>query len=124
MSKGIVVLASTLITYLVFLVPTAFSQGKGTVLTGYVRDPFCLAKMGAKGEKHRKCAIACAKAGINLVIEEEGSGKIYLAFPEKDQTDPNTKLIDFAERKVKVTGKILSLNGLTGISIEKVEEVK
>lgn len=110
-----------LVIALAFLVPSGFSQEE-TTITGYVRDPFCFAKMDAKGEKHRKCAMACARAGINLVIEEEGSGKIYLVFPEKDQTNPNTEqLIDFAEREVKVTGEVLTLSGLTGISVKKVE---
>jgi hypothetical protein len=106
------------------MVPIVFAAEKATTITGYVRDPFCLIKMGAKGEAHRKCAITCAKAGINMVIEEEGTGKLYLVFPEKDQTNPNEKVMDFAERKVKVTGELLAKSGLTGISVQKIEEVE
>lgn len=106
------------------IVPVAVAEEGDTVVTGYVRDPFCLIKMGAKGESHRKCAITCAKAGINMVIEEEGTGKLYLVFPEKDQTNPNDKVMDYAERKVKVTGELLTSAGLTGISVQKIEEVK
>jgi hypothetical protein len=113
------IIVSLLVSFLGF-VPAAFAD-EATTVTGYIRDPYCLITMGAKGEKHRKCAVECAQAGINLVIEEEGTGKLYLVFPEKDKINPNDKVIDYAERKVKVTGELLAQAGLTGISVQKIE---
>lgn len=103
-------------------VPVSFSAEK--TVTGYVRDPSCLLRMGAKGEKHKKCAVDCAKAGINYILEEDGTGKLYVILPEKDKTNPSEKLHSFAELKVKVTGEEHTQGGLTAIVAKKVESAK
>jgi len=100
----------------------AEAAGEEKTIVGYVRDPYCLLGMGAKGEAHRECAIACAKGGIALAIEDEKSGKLYTALPDKDRGNPNEKILNFAERKVKVTGTVFE--GSNFIMIKKVEAVK
>lgn len=97
--------------------------GKDVTITGYVRDPGCLLKMGMKGEKHAMCAKKCAEMGQTLAIEDE-NGNLYVSLAAKEGGNPNEKIIDFAEQKVTVKGKILSNGGLSGILISSVKKAK
>ena len=98
-------------------------EGKEVTITGHVIDPLCYVTMNMVGEKHKKCAVMCAKNGVNLGILEKGTDIIYLAFPE-GHGNPNEKLMAFIEEDVKVTGKLWEKGGLKAIQIQKVEKVK
>jgi hypothetical protein len=39
-----------------------------TSVTGHLRDSFCFLTMGAHGPSHHDCAVACAKAGIPVLV--------------------------------------------------------
>ena len=64
----------------------------------------------------------CAKKGVPLAIVDSG-GKIYLPLGV-DHANPNTPLMPFIEKKVKVTGTAVERGGLTGIAIKTVEAAK
>ena len=69
-------------------------------ITGELVDTACFAKMGAKGEKHKDCAIECATKGIPLGILDESSGEVYtLAFAP-------APLAEYAASRARITGKI------------------
>ncbi|MCL5774012.1 MAG: hypothetical protein M1536_06490 [Firmicutes bacterium] len=93
-------------------------------IVGYVRDSSCLLTSGAKGESHRQCAIDCIKKGSAMLIEEEKTGKLYLVVSSKPMENPNTPLLKYCERKVKVTGKVFTQGGMQAIAISKVEAAK
>jgi hypothetical protein len=101
----------------------AASEGKPVVITGHVVDTTCYIAHGGKGSDHLKCAVMCAKAGIPLAILDEGADQIYLPL-STDHTNPNAKLMDFVEAKVKVTGKLMQKSGMRGIVIEKIERAQ
>ncbi len=98
-------------------------EGKEVTITGHVIDPLCYVTMNMVGEKHKKCAVMCAKNGVNLGILEKDTEIIYLAFPE-GHGNPNEKLMAFIEEDVKVTGNLWEKGGLKAIRIQKVEKVK
>ena len=90
-------------------------------ITGSVRDPACLAMHSMSGEKHRACAIACAKKGVPLGIEAD-DGIYYIAVaPGHPTSSANGLLSKYAEQKVKVTGSVGEAKGIHVIEVEKVE---
>jgi hypothetical protein len=99
--------------------PTAKS-GPGSII-GEVIDPACWVINGAKGEAHKECAIACAKAGQTLAILERKTNKVYILASERPGEDPNKSLIDYVGQAVLVKGKVYSRGGLSAIQVASVE---
>jgi hypothetical protein len=93
-------------------------------IIGEVVDPACWIVNGAKGEGHKECAIACAKAGQTLAILEKKTGKLYMAVGERPGEDPNKGLVDYVAQTVMVKGKVYSRGGALGIMIASVEPYK
>lgn len=96
------------------------SSGKATQVTGLVVDVACFVGHDSSGPKHATCAEACARAGNPLAIYDEATKTLYLSV-STDHKNPNTKLMGFIEKKVKVTGALVEKAGMKGIKIEKVE---
>ncbi|MEK7347799.1 MAG: hypothetical protein AABZ94_02910, partial [Candidatus Eisenbacteria bacterium] len=86
-------------------------------IVGEVVDPACWIVNGAKGDTHKECTIACAKAGQVLAILEAKTNKLYLIATENPGEDPNKGVIDFAGMKVTVTGKFYTRGGVTAVKI-------
>lgn len=88
---------------------------------GYVLDSACAFTKGLEKPISKQCAIACAKAGSQLVILSD-DGNIY--WPITDTTPSsgqNPKLLPFAGDKVTATGKVYERGGSKAIVIEKIE---
>lgn len=79
---------------------------KEITITGLVVDTGCYMSHNTKGEKHVKCATACAKAGVPLALLEEASGTLYLPVAV-DHKNQNEKLLPYIEQKVKVKGSLM-----------------
>ncbi|MBM3811316.1 MAG: hypothetical protein FJW20_06735 [Acidimicrobiia bacterium] len=88
-------------------------------LTGLVVDTGCYLSHDTKGEKHIKCATACAKAGVPLAILEEKTGTVYLVVAV-DHKNPNEKLMPFIEKRVAVTGTLFEKGGVKGVGLKTV----
>ncbi|HEY6572993.1 MAG TPA: hypothetical protein VI198_06700 [Candidatus Eisenbacteria bacterium] len=99
--------------------PKGVTAGIRTIV-GEVVDPACWVVNGAKGETHKECAIACAKAGQVLAILEAKSNKLYLIATENPGEDPNKGVIDYAGMKVTVTGKFYTRGGVTAVKIASI----
>lgn len=97
--------------------------GKAAQITGLVVDIACFVGHDSSGPKHAKCAEVCARAGNPLAIYEEATKTLYLPV-SLDHKNPNTRLVEFIEKKVRVSGRVMEKAGLIGIAIEKVEAVK
>ena len=93
-------------------------DAKKTQITGQVVDIACFVGHNSSGEKHAKCAETCARAGNPLAVFD---GKQIFLSVSMDHKNPNTKLMPFIEKKVKVTGTVMEKAGFRGIAIEKVE---
>jgi len=94
-------------------------EGKPVTVTGTVVDTGCYMSHDSKSEKHTDCAAMCAKNGVPLAIVDS-AGKLYLPVAA-DHKNPNTKLLPFIEKKVKVTGTVADKGGIHGIAIKTVE---
>jgi len=96
----------------------AAGHGEEVTITGQVIDMNCFTTKGASGAGHKECAEACAKAGVPLAILS--GGMIYMPVSSNPGDPQNSKLINFAEGKVKVTGTHRIVNGLHTIEIKTV----
>lgn len=85
-------------------------------ITGQVVDVTCYTLKGASGAAHKQCAQACADKGMTLGILSNGT--IYIPLGTGDT--PNTKLREFAESQVKVTGMHRLKNGVHTIEVRSV----
>ena len=97
---------------------------KGTktiTITGNVVGTACYLGHNSQGEGHTDCAIQCAKAGVPLAILDSESKTLYL--PLSGHHGANDKLLEYAEKTVRVTGKAIDKNGMKAIAIESVEAV-
>jgi len=94
-------------------------MGKDVTVTGQVIDVNCYTTMGASGEGHKMCAQACAKAGVALAILSN-DGTIYMPVSSKPADPQNSRLVDFTEAKVKVTGVHRMEHGLHTIEIKTI----
>ncbi|MFN7918577.1 MAG: hypothetical protein U0Q16_00680 [Bryobacteraceae bacterium] len=92
-------------------------------LTALVVDTGCYVSHNTKGPQHVNCATACAKNGVPLALLEEKSGTVYLPIAV-DHKNPNTKLMPFIEKQVKVTGVLIEKGGIKGIAVKTVEAAK
>jgi hypothetical protein len=95
------------------------SPTNDTQITGQVIDINCHTTMGASGPGHKQCALACAKAGVALAILGS-DGNVYMPVSSKPGDPQNSKLMEFAESKVKVTGVHRFANGLHTIEIKTI----
>jgi hypothetical protein len=94
-------------------------SGTETEITGQVIDVNCHTTMGASGPAHKQCAQACAKAGVALAILGS-DGNVYIPVSSKAGDAQNSRLMEYAEAKVKVKGIHRFANGLHTIEIKSV----
>ena len=99
------------------------SSGKLGVRTiaGDIIDPSCWVMNGAKGEAHKECMVACAKAGQTLAILEKKTNKVYILAAERPGEDPNKSVLDYAGMPVLVKGKVFTRGGIMAIQVASIE---
>jgi hypothetical protein len=126
MAKFIVALSICAVVALALsLVTPAFTQdmGKEATIKGEVVDTACFLFMGKRGEAHKGCAEACAKAGQDLGIYDEASDTVYFLAGEKPGLDPNGSVKDHIAKNVEATGTVVEKAKAHGIAIKSVKEL-
>lgn len=124
MSKFIAVLSTCAAVILALLLVTpAFAQEMGEEVTikGEVVDTACFLFRGARGEAHKQCAAACAKAGQDLGIYDEENDTLYFPAGEKPGVDPNLPLKDHIAHNVEVKGTHVHKAKAHGIVVKEVK---
>lgn len=96
------------------------NAGNKVTLTGQVIDVNCYTTHQMQGAAHKACATACANKGVALAILAS-DGTIYMPVSAKPGDPQNSRLTQFIESKVTVTGTHRSVSGLHTIEIETVE---
>ena len=92
------------------------AKGKAGSWKGGVLDAGCYLGHGAMGEKHKECALRCARNGMPIMLLT-ADGKAVLLTPNHDDADPYEKLKGWAGSVVEVTGTMSSRGGATGIDV-------
>ncbi len=97
---------------------------KEVTLKGEVVDVSCYVHMGAKGDGHKDCAVACAKNGAPLGILTK-NGKLYVSIvADEHKSNPNNMLMDHIAHQVEVKGYTNSKGGVNGIRVTSVAMAK
>jgi hypothetical protein len=107
-------------------IPPDMMGTPGTIV-GFVRDTACLLRNKnasvAKDEESRKCIIQCVRTGSPLAILAK-SGELYTPLsaqiPDRDE---RRRLLPYAGKYVRATGRLFERGGTHAISIEKIEVV-
>ncbi len=94
------------------------------VLRGEVVEPSCFVVGNRRGESHRQCAIACARAGQDLAILDERSGLLWLELPDRREGHAEQRLLPHIARRVEVSGFAAERGGVRGLTIESVDELR
>lgn len=99
------------------------TQADTTTIQGEVVDITCYIRHESKGEKHVACAESCANMGMPLGVLEDGTNKLFLIIPPGHE-DPKQLVMPFLGKKVKIDAVLYAMGGLTGVEIQKIEELK
>ncbi len=92
-----------------------------STVTGHLRDSFCYLTMGAHGSGHHECAMACAKAGIPVLLEQNKTDKYFVLLPPKDKQALPAAVLDKMEDEVTVTGQEYTKGGMHFLTVESVK---
>jgi hypothetical protein len=101
-------------------VAAGMGEAPTTTLKGEVIDTACYLDRGAKGEKHKQCALNCLNSGIppGLLTAD---GKVYLLLPPHGPHDAYDKVKGMAAETVTVKGQVHSEGGLQAMIVSEVE---
>ena len=102
-------------------------MGTSGTIVGFVRDTACLLRNKsasvAKDAESRKCIIQCVRSGSPLAILTK-SGELYTPLsaqiPDRDE---RLRLLPYAGKYVRATGRLFERGGTHAISIEKIEVI-
>jgi hypothetical protein len=98
-----------------------FAQQEKPVQTvkGEVVDLWCYMDHGARGEKHKACAVACAKMGNPIgIVDSEGN--VYVAVGSELHQPDRDRLIEKMAEEVTVTGPVVSRGGMKMIYVKTI----
>ena len=116
--------AVTLAVLVVAGMQIARAEGQPATINGYVLDSACAFTKNLKKPISADCAVSCAKAGSPMVILTD-SGTIY--WPISDATPAqgqNDRLLEFAGKRVVVTGKVYQRAGSRAVVIATIQAEK
>jgi hypothetical protein len=100
-------------------VASAFAAEKN--VTGTLEDSFCYVTMGAHGASHKKCAAECAKKGIPVALVENGTDKMYVLLPAKNDSSLPDSVLGRMEDQVTVSGDEFTKGGVTYLTVKSVK---
>jgi len=101
-------------------VQKAGAPGEVTV-KGEVVDLWCFIDHKGHGEKHKACAITCAKAGNPMGIVD-AAGHIYLLMGAQKHQPGRDVMIDHMADTVNATGKLIKSGGIDALYVTKVQK--
>ncbi len=122
--RRILVLRVTLAVLMAAGTHGAWAQSQPATIKGYVLDSACAFTKNLKKPVSAECAVTCAKAGSPLVILAD-NGVIY--WPISDTTPArgqNERLMEFAGKRVSVTGKVYQRGGSYAVVIATIEALR
>jgi hypothetical protein len=112
-------LVGVLATLLIGIVGFAQQNKQTKTIKGEVVDLWCYMDHSAHGEKHKACAIACAKMGNPIgIVDSEGN--VYVAVGAELHQPYRDELIEKMAQEVTVTGTVESRGGMKMIYVKTI----
>ena len=129
-------LISVFVVFMFSSVPAVYSQGMSktvskksangntTTIKGEVIGLNCYLQQGSKatGEKHKECALNCAKAGGMLAVLTS-DGTIYVPVVSPG-TNPDTELMNYVAEQVEIEGEVHDQGNMKGIKISSIKRLE
>ena len=113
------VLVGVLATLLIGIASFAQQEKPTQTVKGEVVDLWCYMDHGARGPKHKACAVACAKMGNPIgIVDSEGN--VYVAVGSELHQPDRERLIEKMAQEVTVTGRVVSRGGLRMIYVKSI----
>jgi hypothetical protein len=102
--------------------PAYAAAEKTMTVKGEIVDLACYLDHGAKGEKHKACALTCLKNGepMGLLTSE---GTVYLLLAPHDDQKAFEEAKGYAAEQVEVTGPPAERAGIKGLVVQAVHKV-
>jgi hypothetical protein len=112
-------LVGLLATLLIGIASFAQQEKPTKTVKGEVVDLWCYMDHGARGEKHKACAVACAKLGnpIGIVDAERN---VYMVVGSQLHQPDRERLIDKMAQQVTATGTVVSRGGLKMLYVKSI----
>ena len=93
------------------------------VVRGEVVETACYVMANRRGEGHRECAIACARAGQSLgILDEKTKTLLFLVLDRRTHEPPNP-LLEHVAARVEVRGRRVERGGVSGIIVDDVKSL-
>jgi hypothetical protein len=113
------VLVGVLATLLIGIAGFAQLNKQTKTIKGEVVDLWCYMDHSARGEKHKACAVACAKLGNPIgIVDSEGD--LYVAVGSELHQPDRDRLIEKMAEQVTVTGTVESRGGMKMIYVKTI----
>jgi len=113
------VILGLLATLLIGTAGFAQQNNQTKTIKGEVVDLWCYMDHAAHGQKHKACAVACAKMGNPIgIVDSEGD--VYVAVGSELHQPDRDRLIEKMAQNVTVTGRVVSRGGLKMIYVKTI----
>lgn len=124
MNRTLQVLLLLLVIPAVFFAVEKPDPAPTTSIVGYVRDSGCVHRFHEVVKPlPNGCLEACVRSGSPLLILTRNEEVYHPVSPVMPDVDVRSKLLPFAGKLVKITGKIYDRSGSKAITLEHIEEV-
>jgi len=99
-------------------------EPREVLLRGEVVETACFVMAGRRGDAHRQCAIACARAGQNLGLYDESGDTLYVVVQDRTAASVPNPLFDYIATKVEVKGTAVERGGIHGLIVHSVRSLE
>jgi hypothetical protein len=106
---------------LILLFAISAAADQTITVRGEIADSYCLGARGVRGPSHTACAIRCARKGIPLALVEDGTRRLYILLPPKDDTAMPENVISAAGTVHTVTGRMFVNSGTRFLTVEAIK---
>lgn len=93
-------------------------------LRGEVVETACFIIGNRKGDVHRQCAIASARAGQDLGILDEKTQQLFVAIVDRRTENTENPLTPFIAHRVEAYGQVLEYGELPAVILSKVKSLR
>jgi hypothetical protein len=112
-------LVGLLATLLIGVAGFAQQNNQPKTIKGEVVDLWCYMDHGAHGEKHKACAVACARLGNPIGIVD-AEGNVYVTVGSQLHQPDRDRLIEKMAQQVTVTGTVVSRGGMKMLYVQSI----
>lgn len=105
---------------LTVLLAVSVAADQAVSVRGEIADTYCYAARGIRGSSHTACALRCARKGIPLAVIEDGTRRVYILLPPKDESALPESVISAAGTVRTVTGHVFVNGGTRFLTVDSI----